>query len=46
MKKFKFINNYKYHGHWNKTFHLAITKDWAGIHILFGLFNFFVFTVI
>ncbi len=46
MKKLKFINNYKYRGHWGRMFHFNYTKDWSGKHFLVGIFNLFVFIVI
>lgn len=42
--RIKFINNWKYKGHWSNLFYYVYKKDFLGInHILLGLFGFFVF---
>ena len=44
--KIKYIDNSKYKANWNKLFHFVITKDYCGLHILFGILNKFIFIVI
>ena len=45
--KIKLINNWRYKANWNKICHLNISKDFFNtLHILMGLFNFFMFIAI